>query len=208
MEPNYENWSLKELKDEYIKRKVYYRGEETNDVFIEKLKEDDYIHQERVNSLSILSLKDLKKMMKERDSHGDLRLNLLQNNLQMGTLTKDQCANYIIEQEDKIMRSQWFKEKREIEDREFKEHIDKRQVDNETRLEYLKKIIKMSKDIDGVWFPLFEKENKTMEEYERLVKLLILRLGTKKEVRRPIDYYDLPQKTLETIEEKFNKIMS
>jgi len=202
----YEDLTLEELEQEYLKRKIYYRGEKTRHIFIEKLKDDDRIHEERVISWSKLPLKDLKKIAKERDTGYDLRIWLEMNNIQWSTITKPQLIEYIIKEEDKATQSVYWKEKQEIESQEFQEYINNSKKLTDQKVENLKKIRKIAKDIDALWQPLFKKEDKTTEEYERLVKLLVLRLGTRKEVTRAIDYNDMPEDILSKIEEKFKKI--
>jgi len=203
---NYEDLTLEELEQEYIKRKIYFRGERARHVFIEKLKEDDRIHQERVNSWSKLPLKGLKKMVKEKDTDYNINIWLGMQNLRWSTITKSQLVEYIIYEEDKATQSILWKERYELEAKERAEWVENSKKRTEQHLESLKKIRKIAKDVDDLWLPLFRKEDKITEEYEYLVKLLILRLGTKKEVTRVIDYTDMPKDILTSLEEKFKKV--
>lgn len=205
---NYDGLTLEELEAEYIRRKVYYRGDKSREIFIGKLRKDDEHRKERVDYHSKFALKDLKRMVKERDNGFDFRIWLELHNLRLSTITKPQLINYIIQKEDEHDRSKYWKEREEIEVREREDWVEQANKEREERIENLKKIKKIGKDIDALWVPLHKKEDKTTKEYEYLVKLLLLRLNTRKELSRPIDYGDLPQNTLSLLEEKFKKVTS
>lgn len=185
METEHEDLTLDELEKQVVEKCVFYTCDKTIENFINILKKEDQVKKARQECYEKLNNKQLKKQVKDR-SYFDY-LHYKYNNAIKGKLTRDDYIKIMIQLDEKEDRSRQWKLRYKLQD---EKRNDEQKVHNEIRKNLKQQIrdnYKLAKELDTRIDELREKEDKTDEEYDELVDLLLQRLSTKRNITRIID---------------------